>query len=169
MVTLVGERNFCGNFEPAWLNVEFAECTAAFQLLTWDLLSGEFWGSSGAHQWDDKQCIVFHWSFPSLFWSSCGKECVGHWFHWSWGAGGAQGCTGGGFLVVLWELMDLGESQLERSRGPLSQLPPRCWRGALCRTEVLDILWLSLCCVWDQSICLGLKWLGFASRSCTGD
>lgn len=43
MVTLVGEGNFCGNFEPAWLNVEFAECTAAFQLLTWDVLSGDFW------------------------------------------------------------------------------------------------------------------------------
>lgn len=40
MVTLVGERNFCGNFEPAWLNVEFAGCTAAFQLLAWALLSG---------------------------------------------------------------------------------------------------------------------------------
>lgn len=49
MITLVGERNFCGNFEPAWLNVEFAECTAAFQLLTWDLLSGvlgQLWSTS---------------------------------------------------------------------------------------------------------------------------
>lgn len=56
MVPLVGERNFCGSFEPAWLNVEFAECTAGFQLLAWDLLSGEFWGSSGAHGWGDEQC-----------------------------------------------------------------------------------------------------------------
>lgn len=116
MVTLVGERNLCGNFEPAWLNVEFAECTAAFQLLTWDLLSGEFWGSSGAHQWDDKQCSVFHWGFPSLFWSSCGKECVGHCFHWSWGAGGGQGCTGGRFLVVFeswWILESLNKRDPE--------------------------------------------------------
>lgn len=146
MVTLVGERNFCGNFEPARLNVEFAECTAGFQLLTWDLLSGEFWGSSGAHQWDDEQCSVFHWSFPSLFWSSCGKEWDGHWLHWSWGAGGAQGCTGGGFLVPgsAWELMDLGEPQWDRSRAHLSQLPPRSWRGALCRTDVLECLWLGV-------------------------